>query len=126
MLFKFKDTYQVSNSLAVFNYYKKLTGRSLERDIANIDRVSKVLSNLDAHTEQEINDAYEVADPTEILQYIYYAMRCAGESKELALDKVIEEIDVADIIDGSLQELITKLVEVKKKTIINKGFLKKR
>lgn len=126
MVFEFKG-HKVSNSLNVFNYYKSLTGRSLEGDIRGLKKLETVMNNPDA-TEEEINNAQasSTVDIMETVQYIYYAMRCAAEKKELDLIEVIDEVDVSNLADGSLQEIIMKLVEVKKKQVAQaerRGFL---
>ena len=115
MLFEFKG-HKLSNSLNVFNYYKKsITGRSLEGDIRGLQKLDKVMNKPDA-TEEEIDRAQKEmpVDIAETVQYIYYAMRSAAEKKELDLSATIDEVDISDLADGSLQEVIMKLVEVKK------------
>jgi len=101
MIYEFKG-HKVSNSLSVFNYYKTLTGNSLEKDVKKIQKL------------QDNPDAEEDIDITLIIQYIYYAMRCAAEKKELDLSEVIDEVDISDLADGTMQECIMRLVEVKK------------
>lgn len=126
MLFEFKN-HKVSNSLNVFNYYKGVTGRSLESDIRKMKKLDAVMNNPQA-TEAEIEAAQEAMplDMLEIVQYIYYAMRCAAERKELEFADIINEVDVSDLADGTLQAVIMKLVEVKKKEVAQtekRGFL---
>ena len=115
MIYEFKGN-KVSNSLSVFNYYKTLTGNSLERDIKKMKRLQDVMDNSEA-TEAEVDKAQAECDfdIITVIQYIYYAMRCAAEKKELDLSAVIDEIDISDLSDGKLQECIMRLVEVKKK-----------
>ncbi|MFA7136728.1 MAG: hypothetical protein WC125_12850 [Bacteroidales bacterium] len=129
MLFEFKG-HKLSNSLNVFNYYKSITGRSLEGDIRGLQKLDTVMNKPDA-TEEEIDRVQKgmPADITETVQYIYYAMRCAAEKKELDLSAVIDEVDISDLADGSLQEVIMKLVEVKKKAVVQaerRGFLSRK
>jgi len=115
MIYEFKG-HKVSNSLAVFNYYKSVTGTSLDRDIRKMKQLNDVLQNPDA-TDDEVLTIQEKTDIDicTTVQLIYYSMRCAAEKKELDLGEVNDEIDISDLADGSLQELIMKLVEVKKK-----------
>jgi hypothetical protein len=69
--------------------------------------------NSDVASTEEVNDALEI-DIIEIMQFVYYAFRCAGEAKILEVDTVIDELDINDLTDGSLVELINNLMEVKK------------
>lgn len=129
MLFEFKG-HKLSNSLNVFNYYKSITGRSLEGDIRGLQKLDKVMNKPDA-TEEEIDRAQKEmpVDIAETVQYIYYAMRSAAEKKELDLSATIDEVDISDLADGSLQEVIMKLVEVKKKAVVQaerRGFLSRK
>jgi predicted nucleotidyltransferase len=112
MMLKYKDQYLVSNKISVFNHYKRISGRSLEHDMQLMQKREHVLND-PASSEQDIEQVLEV-DIIEILQYVYYAFRCAGEAKVLEPDAVIEELIINDITDGSLVELISKLMEVKK------------
>lgn len=129
MLFEFKG-HKLSNSLNVFNYYKSVTGRSLEGDIRGLQKLDKVMNKPDA-TEEEIDRAQKEMpiDIAETVQYIYYAMRSAAEKNELDLSATIDEVDISDLADGSLQEVIMKLVEVKKKAVAQaerRGFLSRK
>lgn len=119
MIFKYKDEYTVSNSLAVFIYYKKTTGNSLERDLTKLNAVAKQLENTDNLTPEQIELLYTNVDPTETLCNIYFSMRCAGEEKQLDYIKTIAELEANDLIDGSLNTLIERLVEVKKNNQAN-------
>jgi hypothetical protein len=121
MIFEFKG-HSLSNSLAVFNYYKGLTGRSLENDLRQMQRLERVMNNPDA-TDEDIDAAQNAVplDITETIQYVYYAMRCAAERKDLELSTIIDEVDITDLADGTLQEALTKLVDVKKKEIVQKA-----
>ncbi len=112
MILKYKDKYPVANKISVFNHYKRITGRSLERDMQKVQKREEVL-NSDVASTEEVNDALEI-DIIEIMQFVYYAFRCAGEAKILEVDIVIDELDINDLMDGSLVELISKLMEVKK------------
>lgn len=118
MIFEFKG-HKVSNSLNVFNYYKGVTGRSLEGDIRVLKKLETVMNKPDA-TEDEIDNAQDAmnVDISETIQYIYFSMRCAAEKKELDLSTIIDEVDISDLADGSLQDVILKLVEVKKKEVV--------
>lgn len=116
MIFKYKDKYPVANKISVFNHYKRITGRSLERDMQKVQKREEVL-NSDVASTEEVNDALEI-DIIEIMQFVYYAFRCAGEAKILEVDIVIDELDINDLMDGSLVELISKLMEVKKNSIV--------
>jgi hypothetical protein len=102
----------VSNSLTVFNHYKRATGNSLEKDIMAMQRRQKILDDPNASAEA-IEKALDV-DPFEIIEFIYYAMRCAAEGKSLDPSTVIDELSVDDIMSGELTEAIEKLVNVKK------------
>ncbi|MCU7522503.1 MAG: hypothetical protein HF308_15375 [Ignavibacteria bacterium] len=113
MIFKFKD-YNLSNSISVFNHYKRITGNSLEKDLRRIEQREKILKDPKA-TEAQRDAAMDI-DEIEIIQYVYCAMRCAGEAKPLDIEATVNEIDVADLVDGKLQEAILKLVDVKKNT----------
>lgn len=115
MIFEFKGN-KLSNSLSVFNHYKKTTGRSLESDIRNVKKLTDLIDDPEA-SESEIERIQNELpfNITEIIQYIYYSMRCAAEKKELDLSSIINEIDIPDLADGSLQSVIQKLVDVKKK-----------
>jgi hypothetical protein len=117
MIFDFKG-HKVSNSLSVFNYYKQAAGTSLESDILSLRKFQSVVENPET-TDEELEKALEECevDHTTILQFVYYAMRCAAEKKELDFKEVIDELDTTDLIDGSVEELIKKLVEVKKKEV---------
>lgn len=119
MIFKYKDEYTVSNSLAVFVYYKKTTGNSLERDLTKLNAVAKQLENADELTSEQIEHLYNNVDPTETLCNIYYSMRCAGEEQQLDYIKTIAEIGASDLVDGSLNILIERLVDVKKNNQVN-------
>lgn len=112
MILKYKDKYPVANKISVFNHYKRITGRSLERDMQKVQKREEVLNSNVASTE-EVNDALEI-DIIEIMQFVYYAFRCAGEAKILEADSVFDELDISDLTDGSLVELINNLMEVKK------------
>lgn len=112
MMVKYKNQYPVSNKISVFNHYKRMSGRSLERDMQMLQHRDQVLNN-PASTKEEIDLVLEL-DMIEILQYVYYAFRCAGEGKVLEPDTVIDELTINDLTDGSLVELIGKLMEVKK------------
>jgi hypothetical protein len=112
MIFKYKDKYPVANKISVFNHYKRITGRSLERDMQKVQKREEVLNDESA-TDEEVNEALDI-DIIEIMQFVYYAFRCAGEAKILEVDIVIDELDINDLMDGSLVELISKLMEVKK------------
>lgn len=112
MIFKYKNKYLVSNKISVFNHYKRITGSSLERDMQLIQKRDHVLND-PASTEEDISKVLEV-DVIEILQYVYYAFRCAGEARILEPDVVIDELTINDLTDGSLVELINQLMEVKK------------
>lgn len=116
MILKYKDKYPVANKISVFNHYKRITGRSLERDMQKVQKREEVL-NSDVASTEEVNDALEI-DIIEIMQFVYYAFRCAGEAKILEVDIVIDELDINDLMDGSLVELISKLMEVKKNSIV--------
>ena len=112
MILKYKDKYPVANKISIFNHYKRITGRSLERDMQEVQKREQVLND-ESSTVEQVNEALEI-DIIEILQYVYYAFRCAGEAKSLEVDTVIDELDINDLTDGSLVELINELMEVKK------------
>lgn len=112
MIFKYKDKYPVANKISVFNHYKRITGRSLERDMQKVQKREEVLNDESA-TDEEVNEALDI-DIIEIMQFVYYAFRCSGEAKILEVDSVSDELDITDLMDGSLVELISKLMEVKK------------
>lgn len=116
MTIKYKDKYPVSNKISVFNHYKRISGQSLERDMQAIQERDQVLSNPDS-TREQIEEVLDT-DIIEILQYIYYAFRCAGEGRVLEPDTVIDELDISDLTDGSLVELVNCLMEVKKNQVL--------
>ena len=122
MIFKYKGK-EVSNSLSVFNYYKAATGKSIEKDLILIERRDKVLNDSNS-TDEEIDKALDLIDPVETIQFIYYAMRCAADNKTLDVLEVINEIEISDINDGTLMELVAKLIDVKKNQ--TQSFLKQK
>ena len=112
MIIKYKGLYPVANKISIFNHYKRISGRSLERDMQLLQKREGILNKTDASID-EINKALEI-DPIEILQNVYYALRCAGEGKILTPDEVTDELDIQDLTNGSLIEVINQLLEVKK------------
>lgn len=126
MIFDFKGK-KVSNTLSVFNYYKRISGTPLEGDVLKLKKFIQVVDNPEA-TDDEIAQAYEKCNVEQItiLLNIYYAMRCAAEKKELDFSEVTDELETTDLIDGSMEELIQRLVSIKKKEVATnrlRGFL---
>jgi hypothetical protein len=111
MIITFKDR-KLGNSLSIFNHYKRMTGNSLEKDILMMQKRQSILDNPKA-SEEEIDKAYQF-DPIETIQYIYYAMRCAGEGKSLNPDIVMDELEIEDITSGKLTKVIEQLLTSKK------------
>jgi len=111
MLSKYKGKL-ISNSLSVFNYYKGLAGRSLEKDIHKVESRAKILDDPNS-TDEELDAAYD-SDPMELLQGIYFAMRCAAEHKDLDYSEVQSEINIEDLSTGQLLTEINKMFKGKK------------
>lgn len=125
MLFKYKDKHLMSNSIDVFNIYKRLTGRSLEKDLINIKRRDDILKNPEA-TEAEVDKALDMVDPTEIVQMVYAAMRLDAEPNA-DLEAIIKEVEIEDLQNGSLQGALEKLISTGKKNATGlKAMLMKR
>lgn len=112
MMIKYKDKYLVASKISVFNHYKRISGKSLERDLQMVQKRESILSDV-ASTSEQIDEALSV-DIIQILQYVYYALRCSGEGSVLDADLVIDELEISDLTDGSLIELINRLMDVKK------------
>lgn len=106
---------KIANSLNVFNYYKRLTGNSLEVDLKQFLKLQDLVDKKGNVDLDIIPD--EGTSVFEILQYIYYAMRCAGEKKELDLTEVLDELTVEDLSSPPFMELINFLVGDKKKEL---------
>jgi hypothetical protein len=96
MFFKGK---KVSNALSVFTHYKRLTGRSFEKDFIKIGKDQDGTDNIEL-----VND-------------MYYAFRCAGECKELDVEEVSAELTIQDVMTKEFSELFKKLLEPGKSTV---------
>ena len=112
MIINYKGLYPVANKISIFNHYKRISGRSLERDMQLLSKREGILNKTDASID-EINKALEV-DPIEILQNVYYALRCAGEGKILTPDEVTDELYIQDLTTATIIDVINQLLEEKK------------
>lgn len=112
---------KLSNSLAMFLYYKSATGSTMEKDTSLVQQQQKILNDENA-TEEEKNKALDKVDALQVLTNVYYSMRCAAEGKKLDYDTTIAEVDITDLTTDEFSIVLEKLMSVKKK---QSGFLKK-
>ena len=112
-----KYGYKLANNPLLLIFYKKITGRELNKDVTSIVTKNKVLVNkikntkkvdriFEELTDDEI-DSIDTSFITEVVFNLFYACRCAHEKRELDYYETLAELKTEHTLnDKFINDLI--------------------
>ena len=110
----------LGNSLNVYNFYKKATGRGLQADLVSLSKLSAISAKVSSKglgtlSSSDIAIIQEVDSPA-ILSGLYAALRKAGDEgiRNISDATIVDELTTDDLEDPNFITTLIELISTKK------------